>query len=114
MRTDDFAKLREDLERELFNGAHHVGILGLTDVALRLLDSLAASGFIHAIEGIFTMPAEELPVTMRVPVAPMERLQYVRPDVLVVASDEDKQDILLAALPHIQGIPKVIVAGYGH
>ncbi|HEU0090052.1 MAG TPA: hypothetical protein VFQ77_20775 [Pseudonocardiaceae bacterium] len=102
MRADDFAKLREDLERELFNGAHHVGILGLTDVALRLLDSLAVSGFIDAIEGIFTMSAVELPVTLRVPVAPMERLQYARPDVLVVASDEDKQDVLLAALSYVK------------
>ncbi len=34
------------------------------------------------------MSAHELPVTLRVPVASMECLQYVRPDVLVVAPDE--------------------------
>lgn len=114
MRADDFVKLRGDLEHELFNGAHCVGILGLTDVALRLLDGLAVSGFIDAVDGIFTLAAEELSIIPRVPVVPMERLQYASPDVLVVASDEDKQDLLLAALPHIQGTPKVLVAGYGH
>jgi hypothetical protein len=32
----------------------------------------------------------------------------------VVAADAEKEDLLLAALPHIAGTPKVIVAGYGH
>jgi hypothetical protein len=44
----------------------------------------------------------------------MEDLKRTACDVLVVASDEDKQDILLAALPYVQGAPKVIVAGDGH
>lgn len=114
MRAGDFAKLREDLEHELFNGACRVGILGLTDVALRLLDGLAISGLIEAVAGIFTATAKELPTALRVLVAPMEHLRDASPDVLVVASDEDKQDLLLAALPFIQGTPKVIVAGYGH
>jgi hypothetical protein len=114
MRADDFAKLREDLERELFDGAGRVGILGLTDVALRLIDGLAVSGFVDAVDGIFTTSSKDLPTTLRVPIAPMERLQYASYDVLVVASDEDKQDLLLAALPYIQDTPKVIVAGYGH
>jgi hypothetical protein len=114
MRADDFAKLREDLEQELIAGARRVGILGLTDVALRLLDGLAVSGLIDAIDGIFTASVENLPATMRVPVMTMQGLQHASPDVLVVASDDDKQDLLLAALPHIQGTPRVIVAGYGH
>ena len=32
----------------------------------------------------------------------------------MVAADAEKEDLLLAALPHIAGTPKVIVAGYGH
>lgn len=114
MRVEDFAKLREDLERELFGGAGRVGILGLTDVALGLLDGLAVSGFIAAVGGIFTQSPKELPIMPRVPVLPMEGLSRADFDVLVVASDDAKQDLLLAALPYIQGTPKVIVAGYGH
>lgn len=114
MRADDFLMLRGDLEQALFAGAHCVAILGLTDVALRLLDGLSVSGFIAAVDGIYTTAAEELSVTLLVPVGPMPRLQHATPDVLVVASDEDKQELLLAALPYIQGTPKVIVAGYGH
>jgi hypothetical protein len=114
MRADDFAKLREDLEREMFNGAQAVAVLGLTPVALRLLNGLAVSGSIDAIDGIYVTSAEEPPIALRVPVVPMERLKLTTPDVVVVASDEDKQELLLAALPHLQGTPKVIVAGYGH
>lgn len=114
MRSEDLAKLREDLERELFKGANTVAILGLTPVALRLLEGLDVSGLIDAIDGIYTASGDELTITPRVPVAPMKRLKFTTPDVVVVASDSDKQDLLLAALPYIQGCPKVIVAGYGH
>jgi O-methyltransferase len=113
MHADDFAKLRDDLERELLAGSRRVAVLGLTTVTLRLLDALAASGLVSAVEGVFTTSTAPT-IELRVPVAPMARLGEKDLDVLVVASDEDKQEILLAALPHIQGTPKVIVAGYGH
>jgi hypothetical protein len=114
VRDDDFAKLRADCERELIKGARHMGILGLTSVAVRLVDCLAGSGLISTVGGIFSHAAEHPSVTLRVPVAPMKDLERATFDVLVVASDEDKQEVLLAALPYIQGTPKVVVAGYGH
>lgn len=114
MRADDFAKLREDLEHELLHGARSVAVLGLTDVALRLLDALAPSGLVAAVKGIYTASTGDMPGTLCLPVQPMPELQHADPDVLVVAADDDKQDILLAALPFVQGTPKVIVAGYGH
>ncbi|MBO3736708.1 TylF/MycF/NovP-related O-methyltransferase [Actinoplanes flavus] len=113
MRADDFTKLRADLENELLAGARCVAILGLTEVALRLLDVLTGSGLIAAVDGIYTT-TEQPPTALSVPVAPMAALRHAAPDVVVVASDEDKQDLLLAALPHLQGTPKVIVAGYRH
>jgi O-methyltransferase len=49
-----------------------------------------------------------------VPVRSFKELTGTGHDVLVVATDEDKEDLLLAALPFVQGTPKVLVAGYGH
>jgi hypothetical protein len=40
MRDEDYARLLEDLERELLAGAGPAGVLGLTPVTLRLLASL--------------------------------------------------------------------------
>jgi O-methyltransferase len=41
-------------------------------------------------------------------------LVQVSRQALVVAADDDKEDLLLGALPYVQGTPKVLVAGYGH
>lgn len=45
---------------------------------------------------------------------PFAALSGERHDVLVVAADDEKEDLLRAALPYIQNTPTVIVAGYGH
>ena len=52
--------------------------------------------------------------SLHIPVYPLAALAESRHDVLVVAADDEKEDLILAALPFIQGAPKVIVAGYGH
>lgn len=115
MHPEDFSKLLEDVERELLGGARSVGILGLTSVTLRLLTSLAPSGLITAVEAIYATGAVlENGPPLSIPVRPFAALTESRHDVLVLAADEDKEDLLRAALPFVQGTPKVIVAGYGH
>jgi O-methyltransferase len=49
-----------------------------------------------------------------VPLVPLKALTQVDHDVLVVAADDDKEELLLESLPFIQGTPRIIVAGYGH
>jgi O-methyltransferase len=113
MRAPDYAKLLKDLEHELLAGnAHSVGVIGLTDVTLRLLESLTPSGLVQAVEAIYA-PIEEGP-SLSVPLRSLARLREAHHDLLVVAADEEKEDLLHAALPFIHGAPKVIVAGYGH
>jgi len=114
MRDDDYAKLLEDLEHELLSGAGPAGVLGLTRVTLRLLASLAPSGLSAAVEAIYAPQTLDARQPLRVPVRPFPALSEAQHGVLVVAADEEKEDLLRAALPFIQGAPKVIVAGYGH
>jgi len=114
MRDDDYAKLLADLEHELLSGAGPAGVLGLTSVTLRLLASLAPNGLRAAVDAVYALGIHDAPVELTVPVRPLQALSGAQHGVLVVAADEEKQDLLCAALPFIQGAPKVIVAGYGH
>jgi len=115
MRDEDYAKLLEDLERELLAGAGPAGVLGLTPVTLRLLASLAPSGLDAAVEGVYApVMLDDARPPLAVPVRPFQALSQAQHRVLVVAADAEKEDLLCAALPFIGGTPKVIVAGYGH
>jgi O-methyltransferase len=116
MRARDYAKLLEDLEIELTSGARSVGILGLSRITLRLLASLAPSGLAAAVKAVYVPEAahDKTDRLLSVPLRSLTALAETRHDVLAVAADEDKEDLLLAALPFIQGTPKVIVAGYSH
>lgn len=117
MRAEDYAKLLEDLKQELTSGARSVGILGFTATTLRLLGSLAPCGLLAAVEAVYTPETDQggMPgPPLIVPLRPFKALAEAHPDVLVVAADDDKEGLLLAALPFIQGTPKVIVAGYRH
>lgn len=52
VRDQDFDELREDVEAALLRGARAVGILGLTDTALRLVGCLGTSGLINHVQGV--------------------------------------------------------------
>lgn len=115
MRTEDFTKLLDDVQAELLRGAQRLGILGLTPTALRMIESLASSGLLTAVEAIYERDlAEDRTPQLAVPVRSFSQLGQVVHEVLAIAADEEKEDILLAALPYIKGTPKVVVAGYGH
>lgn len=115
MRTEDFGKLLEDVREVLLDGAQSLAIIGLTPVTMRLIEAMTLSGLSKGIEAVYAegpqTSAWSLPP---VPARPMADLQKAHHDVIVVAADVEKEDLLKAALPHIQGAPKVIVAGYGH
>jgi O-methyltransferase len=115
MQVEDYAKLLEDVEYELCRGRRSVGVLGLTPVTTQLLRSLAPSGLVQAVQAVYVPDGDpSLTSPLVVPVRRFEALSKAQHDILVVAADANKEDLLLAALPHIKGIPKVIVAGYGH
>jgi len=113
MQPDDFAKLVEDTEKEILVAGGRVGILGLTTVTLDLLNSLSQRGVLSAVNGIHVSkgPGE---LKLPVPIKSVESLIDEHYDVLVIASDEDKEIILSEALPYIVNNPKVVVSGYRH
>jgi hypothetical protein len=114
MRDEDFAKLLEDTQRELLAGTGPVAVVGLTPVTLRLLASLASTGLDRAVQAVYAVVNGENGPPLTVPVRPLDALCQAGCQVLVVAADTEKEDLLCAALPFVTGTPKVIVAGYGH
>ncbi|MEV4708625.1 TylF/MycF/NovP-related O-methyltransferase [Actinoplanes sp. NPDC049316] len=112
MRPEDFTKLADDVEAELLHGAMSVAILGATPTALRLLERLASTGLDRCVHGIYT--ATPPAAALHAPTRSLEDLVDHPIDVIAVAADADKEDLLTGALPFIQGAPKVVVAGYGH
>ncbi len=115
MHVEDYAKLLADVEYELCRGVSSLGVLGLTPVTMQLLRSLTPSGLVQTVQAVYVSDGDlSLNSTLVVPVRPFDALAKSQHDVLVVATDGEKEDLLLQALPYISGIPKVIVAGYGH
>ncbi|GAB2597060.1 TylF/MycF/NovP-related O-methyltransferase [Kribbella endophytica] len=114
MDNGDLTKLVEDVELELLAGAQNVVILGLTPVTVALLRRLTSSGLLSQIASVHTPGKPGARPELVVPVASMAQLAEVAPDVVVVASDEDKEQLLEAALPYLTGAPRVVLAGYGH
>ena len=114
MQPADFEKLVEDLEEEIRRGASSVAILGLTPVTLRLLETLTSSGAVSALRAIYTPQAQRHSPVCPVAVRELSRLQDGDHDVLVVAADARKEDLIRAALPFIRNTPRLILAGYAH
>jgi hypothetical protein len=115
MHSDDYARLIEDVEHELLMGSCSIGILGLTRVTLQILNTLASVGLVSMVEAIYVPDsASKAHPRLLVPVRHFEELTNIQFDVLVVAADTEKELLIRNALPFIQGIPKIIIAGYGH
>jgi O-methyltransferase len=116
MQEADFNKFLEDIEIEFANKPGiSLGMLGFTPVTLRLIGALSSKGLIRLISGIYVERAKGYPaLKLGIPIFDFEKLKGKTPDVLVVASDAQKEDIILAALPSMSGSPKLIVSGYGH
>jgi len=86
----------------------------LTSTTLHLLASLAPTGLLAAVAAVYAPEMTEASLPLCVPLRPFKALADAHHDVVVVADDTDKEDLLLDALPFVQGTPRVLVAGYGH
>ena len=115
MRTDDYCQLLTDLEKHIAAGATSIGTLGLTDVTLRLVNFLERTGRLDTLRAIYVPDVPSSPIPpLPVPLCPMTRLADTAHDVLLIADDDQKEEILKCALPFIRGLPKILLGGYGH
>jgi hypothetical protein len=114
MTPEDYDKMLQDVVAAALSGCSVVGILGVTSVSVSLVRDLAAAGLLDLIKGIFADGPAPLDQVGGVSVRPIENLAEHHLDALIVAADSDKEDLLIAALPHLRNIPRIILGGYGH
>lgn len=108
----DFDRLADDVERAVTDGARSLGILGFTPVTLRLLQRIGTFAGPSLALAVYDETGSEVPLA--VPVRPFSALRGASHDLLIVASDDDKERLLDAAAVHVEGTPRVVIAGYGH
>ena len=115
MKDNDLRKLLEDTEAEILKGGARVGVLTLSDAAMKVIREIDDRGLRSVVVAVYANPVPKtLDHVGGVPIRPLAALTKDLPSVLVVAADEDKEEVIGAAMPYIQGCPKIIVAGYGH
>lgn len=113
MNSADFEQLASETERLILSGARSVGVLGLTPVAVALLSRIRA--FDRAAVSVVVYDDKiEQPSMLDAPLRSWPALSSAQHDVLVVADDLRKEDLLDTAGPHIRGLPRVVIAGYAH
>jgi len=118
MPEDDLQKLVEDAAHEVLGNGKRMRVLGLTETAGRFLDAFLRIGLLPTVIAVHS--TRELPAFLHgVQVRDLEALsEMITDEVLVVATDSNKESLIRAAIPFIERsqnpTPKVIVAGYGH
>jgi O-methyltransferase len=107
----DVEKLLEDIEEQVLQGTTEFGLLGSGGALLTLLEW-------------FQRLAPETKITwyhdsaggssLAIQLRSLSKLSTDQPPVLVIVSDDDKEDIIREALRYLSYAPKLIIAGYGH
>jgi O-methyltransferase len=116
MQDNDLQKLVDDAEQHAISGKGSIAVLHLSDIALRFLERFRNLGLLACVSGVHSVSSTHgLPAEIHgVPLLPLSGLMDSRSTAIVVAADTEKENVILEALPHITGVPKLIVAGYGH
>lgn len=100
------------LDRLTVRGARRIAILGFTPAAVAVQQALDQAGLGERIAGVFDERPQSCP-----PARPLADLAGVEHDLLVVATDAEKSDTLLAyraAVGDRPEPPDVVIAGTGH
>jgi hypothetical protein len=108
MKPDDFKELADDIRKELAREPmRSFAILGHTPVAYDLMALFQQLGAGERLKGNY---ADAAGGTIR----SMACLKEDCPDVVVIAADETKEDILEQAVPFLSPATHVLFGGYGH
>lgn len=114
MRREDYTKMLDEICDVMLERAPSIGILGLTTTAARLVKDLRALGLSSSVRAIFAETTSGVSDLGGVPAWPIADLEKIRPDVVVIAEDRRKEELLGLALPYLHYCPRIFIGGYGH
>ena len=111
MKYPDVEKLFEDVEEQVLLGVNRFGLLGNGEALLPLIDWFQRFAPITDL----TWFRSDLSISVvSVKTAGLAHLAIVQPPVVIVVTDEAKEEVIREALPFLAHAPKLIVVGYGH
>lgn len=108
------SKVLEDVEEQVLKGVQAFALLGLSSATLPIVDWFARYAPAVGLALYLPETSQQTAPRLQIPVRSTHALRADQPEVIIVAADADKEDVLKLALPHVVGTPKVIVSGYGH
>jgi O-methyltransferase len=89
-----------------------VAIVGYTPTAIEMVQNLADMQLLSRVTGIYTSgKLSEQDSDLR---RPIERLAADNPDVVIIASDDEKEALLLEAVPHLTPRTRILIGGFAH
>ncbi|MBB5053608.1 MULTISPECIES: TylF/MycF/NovP-related O-methyltransferase [Afipia] len=111
MQDDDLAKLKLRLREEIVarSAPVKVAIVGWTPTAIELASHFALMSGNALLSGIYADGAGE-----GAGVQSLDRLEVDRPDIVVIAEDDDKEKLLEGVAKYLPAATKLLVGGFGH
>jgi O-methyltransferase len=113
MRKSDLDQLIGDIKTALAQDLRSTfGIIGHTPLAYDIISFFRAVGAENRLLGVYSDQAEQLGADAWH--RAVGQLGADSPDVVIIASDSDKEHLLELASPHLRPEVRVLLAGYGH
>ena len=112
MKRPEIEELLNEASEAIVSGARDIGILGNTPAAAVIAAALPELFDAISVKGIFAGIGQS--GRSSAIIRPMVDLEAMPLDLLIVASDEGKEELLAEALAHVLGTPRVLIAGYAH
>ena len=115
MRPDDLQKLIDDAFSHILRAKGSVAIVPLSEVALRVIAGFRDCGILSSVSAVYSLDVGADHRTLDgVRVLPISELRHDEATAIIIAEDAAKEAVILSALPHIHGTPKLIIGGYAH
>ncbi|MBU0555682.1 MAG: TylF/MycF family methyltransferase [Alphaproteobacteria bacterium] len=111
-RSQVIDRLKEELAQRA--DATNIAIIGKTPAALDLLHAVVALDQSHRLLGVYAAEGTATADAPRSDARPLAQLRTDRPDLVIVASDHEKEALIEAALPFVTSSTKFIIGGFGH
>lgn len=114
-RRDAYTALKEKVLEKILQGKKQLIVWGLTSTCVRLLSELRSSGLLDRVVGIVDSdPQKQGQTIQNLNISAPAEIGNLPIDVLVIASDENKEAILRQFATIDQRIPDVVLSGSTH
>ena len=105
-------KLKDELVRR--RPTARAAIIGRTPAAFDLIKFFFAIGAQQQLLGVYTVGGTAQSDSPPYEPRPLSKLMEDAPDLVLIASDADKESLLMAALPYLTSQTQVLIGGFRH